>query len=68
MLESDQVPVARAWLNVLYREVAALEEHGGAKFASVQVLALTKTRTIEWQEDKYWDQYMRVAANLPDEA
>lgn len=67
VLEGDQVAVARAWLNVIAREVDALEQHGGAKHAAGQVLALTKDRQIEWQEDKLWDQHMRMAALLPGE-
>ena len=59
--------MARAWLNIIAREVDALEQHGGAKYGVGQVLTLTKDKQIEWREDKLWDQHMRMAALLPGE-
>lgn len=67
VLENDQVAIARAWLNVMAREVEELEEHGGAKHAAGQVLALTRDKQIQWQEDSLWDQHMRMASALPGE-
>ena len=67
MLEGDQVTIARAWLNVVAREVEALEQHGGAKHAVGQVLKLTKDKQIEWQQDILWDQHMRMVSALPGE-
>ncbi|EKM58177.1 uncharacterized protein PHACADRAFT_252281 [Phanerochaete carnosa HHB-10118-sp] len=67
ILEDDQAAVARAWLNVIAREVDALEEHGGAKHTVKQILALTKEKQIGWQEDKLWDQHMRAVSALPGE-
>ena len=66
-LKDDQVAIARAWLNVVAREVDDLEKEGTAKHALGQVLALTKEKTIEWQEDKYWDEVMRMCTLLPGE-
>ena len=67
VLQSDQVAIARAWLNVIDREVQVLEESGTAKHALGQVLSLTPDRTIEWRDDQYWAQYMRMCSNLPGE-
>ena len=67
VLEGDQVAVARAWLNVVAREVDELEAHGGAKHAAGQILALTKDKQIEWQEDKLWDLHMRMLSALSGE-
>ena len=67
LLKDDQVAIARSWLNVIAREVEALEQEGTAKHTQGQVLTLTTDRTIEWQVDKYWDQYMRVCSALPGE-
>jgi hypothetical protein len=68
VLDDAQTAVARAWLNVVNRAVQALEEGGIAKYAPGMVLALTKDRKIEWQDDQYWNQYMRLCSILPGEA
>lgn len=66
-MKDDQVAIARAWLNVVAREVDDLEKEGIAKHAVGRVLALTKGKTIEWQEDKYWDEVMRMCSLLAGE-
>lgn len=66
-LKDDQVVIARAWLNVVAREVDELEKEGTAKRSLGQVLALTKDKAIEWQEDKYWDGVMKMCTLLPGE-
>lgn len=67
LLQDDQVTIARSWLNVVAREVEALEREGSAKHALGQILALTEDRKIEWQADKHWDQFMKMCALLPGE-
>jgi hypothetical protein len=66
-LDDSQAVVARAWLNTIDHEVQVLEEEGTAKHAVGTVLALKKDRSIGWQDDQYWDRYMRVCSILPGE-
>jgi hypothetical protein len=67
-LTDPQKKVAVAWLDAIDDEFAILEREGKPKRPLNQALTLREDQTIEWQEDKRWDQFMGIVEVLPGEA
>ncbi|KAN0088307.1 Alpha/Beta hydrolase fold [Tylopilus felleus] len=66
-LTDPQKKVAVAWLDAIDDEFAILEREGKPKRPLNQALTLREDQTIEWQEDKRWDQFMGIVEVLPGE-
>ncbi|KAH8115897.1 carboxylesterase [Phellopilus nigrolimitatus] len=65
-LEEDQKLVARNWVRVVNEELRAVEEAGKALKDVKQVLTLREDRTIGWDEDRRFDEVMRLIKALPE--
>lgn len=67
ILDHSQVEVARAWLNTVSLNVMELERQGPNGRTAQESLTLDEDRTIGWQEDRRWDELMRLLVVLPGE-
>lgn len=59
--------MAIAWLDAIDNEFALLEREGKPTRPLNQALTLKEDQTIEWQEDKRWNQLMDIVKVLPGE-
>ncbi|KAI5119079.1 hypothetical protein M0805_005497 [Coniferiporia weirii] len=65
-LEEDEVDIARAWLDVVDAELRKAEEAGAAVRDVRDVLTLREDRTVGWDEDRRFDEVMRLVQVLPE--
>lgn len=66
-LTASDKRVAIAWLNAIDKETEALEREGKPTRPLKQTLTLMEDQTIEWQEDRKWDQFIDIIKVLPGE-
>jgi hypothetical protein len=64
-LEADQVHVAEAWLYAIDEAVAGYAD--GAQGLHHPVLSLRENKSIGWDEDRRWEELMRLLDALPGE-
>ncbi|KAF5370021.1 hypothetical protein D9758_001163 [Tetrapyrgos nigripes] len=60
VLEPDQVPIAKSWLERIESEVQILEADGKPARPVTQVLTLKEDKKIEWCEDPEWEEKIRL--------
>jgi len=62
-LEKSQVEVARLWLTKVAKEVEATSS-GKMRFNPRRILTLKEDMTIEWMDDKKWDELTKLRDTL----
>ncbi|KAH7926008.1 alpha/beta-hydrolase [Leucogyrophana mollusca] len=66
-MTAAQIQTAVAWLDAVDKEIAILESEGRAMQAVTKILTLNEDHSISWNDDKRWDQLMKIAKILPGE-
>ncbi|KAL5521522.1 hypothetical protein ACEPAF_2270 [Sanghuangporus sanghuang] len=63
-LLGDQKPIALSWLSTVDKELSEFEAAGKTSKGVKQILTLREDKTIGWDEDRRYDELMKLTASL----
>ncbi|KAL5476704.1 hypothetical protein ACEPAI_2890 [Sanghuangporus weigelae] len=64
-LLEDQRPIALSWLSTVDKELSEFEAAGKTLKSVKQILTLREDKTIGWDEDRRYDELMKLTTSLP---